>query len=104
MANATVLPYVMEFNANSCPEKMVELAKAIDLPVSGNLNEDKYLLSKELKNLTKTLGIKTLSEQGITEEDFSMLADDVLKEPVLGFNPEQNITKEDVMNILKKAF
>lgn len=103
MANATVLPYVMEYNADSCPKKMVELAKAIQLPVSGNLDEDKLLLSKELLKLTKTLGIKTLSEQGIKEEDLSMLADDVLKEPVLGFNPKQGVTKEDVLNILHKA-
>lgn len=103
MANATVLPYVMEYNADSCPEKMVELAKAIQLPVSGNLDEDKLLLSKELLKITKTLGIKTLSEQGIKEEDLSMLADDVLKEPVLGFNPKQGVTKEDVLNILHKA-
>ena len=103
MANATVLPYVMEYNADSCPKKMVELAKAIQLPVSGNLDEDKLLLSKELLKLTKTLGIKTLSEQGIKEEDLSMLADDVLKEPVLGFNPKQGVTKEDVLNILHKG-
>ena len=32
------------------------------------------------------------------------LAEDVLKEPVLGFNPKQNVTKEDVIAILKKAF
>lgn len=103
MANAAVLPYVMEYNADSCPEKMIELAKAIHLPVSGNADEDKYLLSKELLRLTKQLNIKTLSEQGIKEEELSMLADDVLKEPVLGFNPKQDITKEDVLAILKKA-
>ncbi|MBB5264136.1 alcohol dehydrogenase [Catenibacillus scindens] len=104
MANATVLPYVMEFNAESCPEKMVELAKDIDLPLTGNMDEDKYALANALKDLTKDLGIKTLSEQGIQEKDFDMLAEDVLKEPVLGFNPRQNITKEQVIEILKKAF
>lgn len=104
MANATVLPYVMAYNADSCPEKMVELAKAIDLPVSGDLEKDKYLLSKELLKLTKELGIKTLSEQGIKEVDFDMLAEEVLREPVLGFNPKQGITKEDVLTILKKAY
>lgn len=104
MANATVLPYVMEYNADSCPEKMVDLARAIGLPISGNLDEDKLLLAKELKNLTSELGIKTLSEQGIEKKDFDMLAEDVLKEPVLGFNPRQNITKEDVLVILEKAF
>ena len=74
MANATVLPYVMEYNADSCPEKMVDLAKAINLPVSGDIEKDKYLLAEEL-----------------------------LKEPVLGFNPKQGITKEDVLSILRKA-
>lgn len=103
VANATVLPYVMEYNADSCPEKMVDLAKAIDLPVSGDLEKDKYLLSEELLKMTKTVGIKTLSELGIEEKDFDMIAEDVLKEPVLGFNPKQGVTKEDVIAILKKA-
>lgn len=104
MANAAVLPYVMEYNAKSCPEKMTELAKAIGLPVTGNMDEDKYLLANELKMLTGKLGIRTLSEQGIQKKDFDMLAEDVLKEPVLGFTPRQNITKEDVTAILEKAF
>lgn len=103
VANATVLPYVMEYNADSCPEKMVDIAKAIDLPVSGDLEKDKYLLSKELLKMTKTVGIKTLSELGVEEKDFEMIAEDVLKEPVLGFNPKQGVTKEDVIGILKKA-
>ena len=103
VANATVLPYVMEYNADSCPEKMVNLAKASDLPVSGDLAKDKYLLSKELLKMTKTVGIKTLSELGVEEKDFEMIAEDVLKEPVLGFNPKQGVTKEDVISILKKA-
>ena len=103
VANATVLPYVMEFDAESCPEEIVELAKAINLSLTGNIEEDKYVLSKELLNMTKKVGIKTLSELGIKEDDFDMIAEDVLKEPVLGFNPRQNITKEEVIGILKKA-
>ena len=35
---------------------------------------------------------------------FDMLADDVLKEPGLNFNPRQGITKEDVLAILEKAY
>ena len=104
IANASVLPYVMEYNAVSCPEKMEELAKAIGLSVTGKPSEDQYLLSQELGRLIKKLGIKTLSEQGILEKDLEMLADEVLKEPVLNFNPRQNITKDEVLEILKKAF
>ena len=104
MANAVVLPYVMEYNAESCPKQMAELAKAIDLPVSGNPEKDSHLFAEELKKLTVRLKIRTLSEQGIQKKDFDMLAEDVLREPVLGFNPRQDITKEDILAILEKAY
>ena len=103
MANATVLPYVCAFNAEACPKEMAELAGAVGLKLTGDIEKDKLLLSEDLLALTKELGIRTLSEQGISEADFEMLADDVLKEPVLGFNPRQSVTKEQVMEILRKA-
>ena len=104
MANACVLPYVMAYNAEACPEKMVELAKAIDLPVSGDMEKDKYLLADALKGLCVKLGIRTLREQNVPEEAFDRLAEDVLREPVLGFNPRQGVTREDVIEILRKAY
>ncbi|MDY5423443.1 iron-containing alcohol dehydrogenase [Hornefia butyriciproducens] len=104
MANATVLPYVMRYNAESCPEKMAALAEAIGIDLSGEQEKDQYLLSDALLKLTRRLGIKTLSEQGIDEKDLDMVADDVLKEPVLGFNPRQGVTKEAVLDILKQAY
>lgn len=104
MANACVLPYVMEYNADACSEKMVDMAKILGLDVSGDLEKDKYLLAHALKDLTVKLGIKTLSEQNVPESAFDRLAEDVLKELVLGFNPRQGVTKEDVIAILKKAY
>ena len=52
----------------------------------------------------KIVNGEVVEMDGKAKEDFDMLADDVLKEPVLGFNPRQNITKEDILAILKKAF
>lgn len=104
MANAAVLPYVMEFNARSCPDKMIALAKAIHLTPTGDESKDRYLLAEELKRLTQDLGIKKLSEQGVLRKDFAMLSEEVLKEPVLHFNPRQDITKEDIIQILEQAF
>lgn len=104
MANAAVLPYVMEFNAEVVPEKMVDLAKAIGLEVSGNLETDKFLVSEAIKDLSKEIGIKTLEEQGVPKSSFDRLAEDVLVEPVLNFNPRKNITKEEILEILEKAF
>ena len=104
MANACVLPYVMEYNAPACPQKMAELARAIGLTVSGDTERDSLLLSKALLDLTRELNIKTLSQQGIQRSDFDMLAEDVLREPVLGFNPRQGVTKQDIIDILEKAY
>jgi alcohol dehydrogenase len=104
MANAAVLPYVMEFNAESCPQKMIEMAKSLNLPLTGDTKKDRYVLANELKDLTRKLKIKTLSEQGIKESDFVLLADDILKEPVLNFNPRENITREQIIGILQKSF
>ena len=104
MANAAVLPYVMAYNAETVPEKMIDLGKAIGLPMTGDVEKDKLQLSEALKTLIRELSIKTLSEQKISRDDFDMLAEDVLKEPVLGFNPRQGVTKEDVVAILEQAF
>lgn len=104
LANAIVLPYVMEFNASSCPEKMINLAKTIGLELSGDKEEDMYLISLELKSMIKELGIGTLSQQGINKDALEMLSEEVLKEPVLNFNPRQNIKKEDILQILNNAF
>ena len=108
VANACVLPYVTEFNAEKTPKEMIELAKAINLPLTGNEDVDKYALSKELLRMVKEMGIKPLREQGreqkITEADFDIIADDALKEGPLHFNPRQDVTKEVIIDILKKAF
>lgn len=108
VANACVLPYVTEFNAEKCPQEMIEMAKAIDLPLTGVEAEDKYALSKELGRMVREMNIRPLHEQGrdrkITEADFDVIATDALKEGPLHFNPRQDVTKETILEILKKAF
>lgn len=104
MANAAVLPYVMEFNAECCPQKMIEMAKAINLSLTGDMKKDMYALSNDLKEMTRRLKIKSLAEQGIKESSFESLAADILREPVLNFNPRGNITREQVITILRKSF
>lgn len=104
MANAAVLPYVMAYNAQSCPDKMIQMARAVGLPLTGDQEQDKLLLSKDLEGLIREVGIQPLSRQGVSRESFSRLADDVLKEPVLQFNPRQGITREDVLALLEQAY
>lgn len=104
MANAAVLPYVVNFNAEVVPEKMTQIAKALDLKTTGNAEEDTKAVVEKLKTLEEAIGIRSLKEQGVPEDSFDMLAEDVLKEPVLGFNPRKNITKEEVIELLKEAY
>ncbi|MCR4745154.1 MAG: iron-containing alcohol dehydrogenase [Lachnospiraceae bacterium] len=107
-ANATVLPYVTEFNAEKCTNEMIEMAEAIGLSLSGNPDEDKFALSKELLRMVKEMNIKPLREQGrekkISEDDFEMIAEEALKEGPMHFNPRQDVTKEIIIDILKKAY
>ncbi len=104
MANAAVLPYVMKFNAPECKDEMIQMAEKIGGQVSGDREEDYLLFPQMLVGMIKELGIKTLSQQGIGREDFNMLAEEVLKEPVLNFNPRSEISKEDILSILEEAY
>lgn len=103
-ANACVLPYCLAYNAPCCPDRMVEMAKAIGCRVSGDRKKDKYLLSDAMCELNRKLNIRSLRQHGVKEEEVVALADDVLKEPVLHFNPRQDVTKEDIVSILRKAY
>ncbi|MDD4370360.1 MAG: iron-containing alcohol dehydrogenase [Anaerostipes sp.] len=104
MANAAVLPYVVKFNAEAVPQRITEIAKALKLDITGDAEEDTKLVVDKLLMISKAIGIKTLKEQGIEKDSFDMLADDVLMEPVLNFNPRQGITKEEIIEILNQAY
>lgn len=103
-ANAAVLPYVMAFNAPACPEKMIDMAKTLDLLLCGDGETDRLALAYALRELNIRLNIPTLSQWDISEADLDMLAENVLGEPVLDFNPRRGITKADVLGILRQAF
>ena len=102
-ANAAVLPYVLAYNAPACSQKMIDMASLLALPLTRDRSRDQYAMAKAMEKLNEMLKIPKLSAYGITEADFDMLAEDVLREPVLNFNPRQDITKEDVRNTLRQA-
>lgn len=108
VANAVVLPYVTAFNAEKCGKEMIELANAIELPLTGDEETDRYALSRELLRMVREMGIKPLHEQGrtrkILESDFDVIAEDALKEGPLHFNPRQDVTKETIIRILQEAW
>ena len=104
VANALLLPYVMEFNMDSSKEKYADIARAMGVDVR-NLSKDEAALSaiNAVKELSKKIGIpQRLSEIGIKEEHLQMLANDAIIDPCTGGNPAE-VTVEDILSIYKKA-
>jgi len=104
VANAAVLPYVMEFNAKAVPDKTYEIAVAMGICKEGlKAEEGGALAVEEVKKLLKQLQIPTLSEAGVKKEQFDCIAEDALNEISTLFNPREAL-KEDIIEILNKAF
>lgn len=104
VANAILLPYVMEFNKTSSLEKYADIAKAMGGDVDGMTELQKADLAIELvKDLSKSIGIpEKLSEIGLTDEYLEILANDAFVDPCTGGNPKA-VTAEDILEIYKKA-
>ncbi len=105
VANALVLPYVMEFNAEVFPEKYKELGEAMGCCSSyESARVGARKTFEAVLGLVRRVGIKTIRDYGITEADLDAIAGDAVKESALMFNPRQSITKENILGILNKAF
>ncbi len=104
LANATVLSHIMEFNAVACPEKYRKIAQVMGENEVKDLTilESAYKAVEVVHKLTKDIGIPTLSQLGIKEEDIDLLADEAMKSGDRNFNPR--ITKkEDFIKLFYKA-
>jgi len=104
IANALLLPVVMEYNGEVCYERFREILTALGYDVKNDTKED--VISKfveKIKELSKEVGITmTISEYGVKEEDLPMLADKAMEDPCKPGNPRA-VTKEDFINLYKKA-
>lgn len=104
VANAAVLPYVMEFNAEVVPDKTSDIAVAMGICEAGlKAGDGAALAVKEVKRLLRKLQIPTLEEAGVKREQFDRIAEDALNEISTLFNPRE-VTKEEVIGILKQAY
>lgn len=104
VANAVGLPYVMEFNAVAVPEKTRDIALAMGLDVAGkSVKEAAAAAVAAVLELSRELKIPTLRELSVPRDLFDRLAEDALQEISTVFNP-RDVTKEDVLAILEKAY
>ena len=105
VANALLLPIVMEFNMVACESKYCRIAKAMGVNISGMTEKEGACAAVEaVKQLSKDLGIpQTLREIGIPEEALEQLANDAYNDVCTGGNPRE-ITEADILELYKKAY
>ncbi len=98
VANALLLPTIMEFNAPVCLDKYVEIAKAMDAYREGMTKEEAAEAAcKAVRDLAIEVGIpQHLTEIGIKEEDIPALAEQAITDVCTPGNPRE-VTKEDII-------
>ena len=104
IANALLLPVVMEYNGEVCYERFREILTALGEDVKNDSKEEviKKFVDK-IKVLSETVGITmTIKDYGVKEEDLGSLADKAMEDPCKPGNPRE-VTKEDFIELYKKA-
>jgi lactaldehyde reductase len=106
VANALLLPYVMEYNAPATGEKYREVARQIGVVSVDSMTEEEYKKAavNAVVNLSGSIGIpQKLIEIGAKEEDLEKLAKMAFADVCTSGNP-RNTSVEDILEIYKKAF
>lgn len=104
IANAVLLPYVMEYNYISNVNKFAEVAKAMGETVDGKTEkENAYMSVEAVRKLNSDLKIPTLIEVGASAEDLPELAKRSSCNVSVGSNPRK-IDEEDFLKIFQKAY
>ncbi len=105
VANALLLPYVMEWNGKVCPDRFRDMGEAFGLDMQGLNNEQVVKKVVEaIRNLAIRLNIpQHISEVGGKEKDIPLLAQKALEDPCTGGNP-RNVSLEDLKDLFSIAF
>lgn len=105
VANAILLPYVMEFNVFGNPKKFADIAGALGEDIHNCTElEAAYKAVESIKTLNRDIGIpKTMREVGVKEEAIEGMAKESMTSGNIAVNPRA--TKlEDIINLYKAAF
>ena len=97
VANALLLPYVMEYNAESpAAPKYINIAKAMGVDTTGMTEAEGVKAAVEaVKQLSLSIGIpQKLNEIGVRKEDLHTLAVDAFNDVCTGGNPRPTSIEE----------
>ena len=103
IANAIILPTVMEYNAEYTGEKFRDIAKALGVKHTGKMTPEEYRKAavEEVKKLASDVGIPS-SLKGIMDiKDLDFIAESALNDVCTGGNPRET-NLEDIKELYKK--
>lgn len=105
VANALLLPIVMEFNMSACIDKYGDIARVMGVDTTGMSKEDAAKAAVEaVRQLSKDISIpQTLREIEIKKEDLPRLAKDALADVCTGGNPK-DVVLEDILKLYEIAY
>lgn len=106
VANALLLPYVMEFNAPAAGDKYRRIAAAMDVKETAVMSTEQANIAAvdAVKQLSLSINIpQKLHEIGVKEKDLPRLAQSALNDVCTGGNP-RDVTFEDLLALYKTAF
>lgn len=103
VANAILLPTIVEYNALADRGKYLKLFNYISLTPASEAEFEPFMLVDLLTELNEQLGIPgSLGEVGVTADKFDAMADDAMKSGNIAVNP-RSTTKKDVLFLYEKA-
>ena len=105
VANALLLPHVLKFNGQVCPELFRNMGNAFGLDMENTTDEEAVQkVVDAVAELSKKLHIpQTLKEIGIPKEMLPTLAEQALHDACTPGNPRE-VTKEDILALYKEAY
>ena len=105
LANAVLLPYVMRYNGEVCPDRFVDMGRAFELDMNGVTGMDAVMkVVNAIQDLNQKLGIPAhLKEVGVKEEDIPMLSEKAMNDVCTGGNPRET-SVADIEKIYREAF
>jgi alcohol dehydrogenase class IV len=105
VANALLLPEVMQFNMLVRQDSLRDIARAFNLHVELLDGKAAALRSIEaVRDLSAAIGLPTRLEQiGANPDDFAAMASQALEDPTIHTNPRQ-VSHKDIIEILQRSF
>ncbi len=105
IANALLLPFVLKFNGDCCPELYRNMGYAMGLNMNNTTDEEAVeKVVDAVRDLSKKLNLpQTLSEIGISKEMIPVLASQAINDICTAGNPKE-VTVDDIIRIYEEAY